>query len=93
MLLKRVLPGPPKPVQAFKEYGEDFVIAHSLKELVAGMNQLVGDELLDFMHIKEQILARDREIENTFTKDAQVTAIHGARNYIGDKLNSCSKAT
>ncbi len=34
MSLKRALPGPPKPVQAFKEYGEDFVIAHSLKELV-----------------------------------------------------------
>ena len=41
-VIKRALPGPPKPVQAFKEYGEDFVIAHSLKELVAGMNQLAG---------------------------------------------------
>ena len=90
-VIKRALPGPPKPVQAFKEYGEDFVIAHSLKELVTGMNQLVGNELLDFMHIKEQVLARDREIENTFTKDAQVTAIHGARNYIGDKLIRVAK--
>ena len=90
-VIKRALPGPPKPVQAFKEYGEDFVIAHSLKELVTGMNQLAGDELLDFIHIKEQVLARDREIENTFTKDAQVTAIHGARNYIGDKLIRVAK--
>ncbi len=90
-VIKRALPGPPKPVQAFKEYGEDFVIAHSLKELVAGMNQLAGNELLDFIHIKEQVLARDREIENTFTKDAQVTAIHGARNYIGDKLIRVAK--
>lgn len=90
-VMKRVLPGPPRPVQAFKEYGEDFVIAHSLKELVAGMNQLAGNDLLDFIHIKEQILARDREIENKFTKDAQVTAIHGARNYIGDKLIRVAK--
>lgn len=90
-VMKRVLPGPPKPVQAFKEYGEDFVIAHSLKELVASMNQLAGNELLDFLHIKEQILARDREIDNTFTKDAQVTAIRGARNYIGDKLIRVAK--
>ena len=90
-VIKRALPGPPKPVQAFKEYGEDFVIAHSLKELVTGMNQLAGDELLDFIHIKEQVLARDREIENTFTKDAQVTAIRGARNYIGDKLIRVAK--
>lgn len=90
-VMKRALPGPSKPVQAFKEYGEDFVIAHSLKELVASMNQLAGNELLDFLHIKEQILARDREIDNTFTKDAQVTAIRGARNYIGDKLIRVAK--
>ena len=90
-VMKRALPGPPKSVQAFKEYGEDFVMAHSLQELVAGMNQLAGNELLDFLHIKEQILARDREIDNTLTKDAQVTAIRGARNYIGDKLIRVAK--
>lgn len=90
-VLKRILPGPPAAVQAFKENGEDFVVADSLKELVEGMNQLVGSNLLDFLHIKEQILARDREIENTFTKDAQVTALRGARNYVGDKLIRAAK--
>ena len=90
-IVKRVLPGPPAPVQAFIENGEDFVIADGLKELVEGMNALVGDDLLDFMHIKEQILARDREIDNDFAKDAQVTAIHGARNYLGDKLIRAAK--
>ncbi|OCX63206.1 FAD-binding dehydrogenase [Lysinibacillus sp. AR18-8] len=84
-VLKRILPGPPAPIQAFKNHGEDFVIAHDLKELVDGMNKLAGNELLDFMKIKEQILARDREMDNNFTKDLQVNAIHGARNYIGDK--------
>lgn len=84
-VLKRILPGPPAPIQAFKNHGEDFVIAHDLKELVDGMNKLTGNELLDFMKIKEQILARDREMDNKFTKDLQVNAIHGARNYIGDK--------
>lgn len=90
-VLKRVLPGPPAAVQAFKDYGEDFVIADSLNDLVDGMNKLVGSELLDFMHIKEQILARDREIDNTFSKDAQITAIRGARNYLGDKLIRAAK--
>ena len=33
----------------------------------------------------------DREIDNTFTKDAQVTAIRGARNYLGDKLIRVAK--
>ena len=84
-VLKRILPGPPAPIQAFKNHGEDFVIAHDLKELVDGMNKLAVNELLDFMKIKEQILARDREMDNKFTKDLQVNAIHGARNYIGDK--------
>lgn len=90
-VLKRILPGPPKAVQDFKENGEDFVIADSLKDLVEGMNKLVGSDLLDFLHIKEQILARDREIENLFSKDAQITALHGARNYIGDKLIRAAK--
>ena len=90
-VLKRVLPGPPAAVQAFKDFGEDFIVADNLKELVEGMNKLVGSNLLDFMHIKEQILARDREIDNKFSKDAQVTAIHGARNYIGDKLIRAAK--
>ena len=90
-VLKRVLPGPPAPVQAFKDHGEDFVIADNLKDLVDGMNQLVCSEKLDFLKVKEQILARDREFENTFSKDAQVTAIRGARNYIGDKLIRVAK--
>lgn len=85
-ILKRILPGPPAPVQAFKDNGADFVIADSLKELVDGMNQLAGNNLLDFIKIKEQIVARDREMENKFTKDAQIMSIRSARSYLGDKL-------
>ncbi|MGE7987124.1 FAD-binding dehydrogenase [Lysinibacillus fusiformis] len=90
-VLKRIMPGPPAPIQAFKKHGEDFVIANDLRELVDGMNKLAGNDLLDFMKIKEQILARDREMDNKFTKDLQVNAIHGARNYIGDKLVRVAK--
>jgi predicted oxidoreductase len=85
-VLSRILPGPTAPVQAFMDKGEDFVIAHTLSELVEGMNKLSGDQLLNLADIKRQILARDREIDNTFTKDLQITAIRGARNYLGDKL-------
>ncbi|CAM5208592.1 FAD-dependent oxidoreductase 2 FAD binding domain-containing protein OS=Ureibacillus acetophenoni OX=614649 GN=SAMN05877842_10753 PE=4 SV=1 [Ureibacillus acetophenoni] len=85
-IMKRILPGPPAPVKAFKDHGADFVVADSLKDLVEGMNQLAGNELLDFIKIKELILARDREIDNKFTKNAQVMAIRSARNYLGDKL-------
>jgi predicted oxidoreductase len=85
-VLGRVLPGPTAPVKAFMEKGEDFVIATNLTELVDGMNKLTGESLLNFAVIERQIQARDREIENSFTKDMQITAIRGARNYIGDKL-------
>lgn len=36
--------------------------------------------------IERQVVERDRQMDNDFAKDAQVTAIHGARNYRGDKL-------
>lgn len=85
-VLARVLPGPTAPVKAFMDKGEDFVIANTLPELVAGMNKLTGENLLNFEEIERQILARDREIDNKFTKDLQITAMRGARNYLGDKL-------
>jgi predicted oxidoreductase len=85
-VLSRILPGAPAPVQAFMDKGEDFIVADNLTELIEGMNKLTGDNLLDLKTIERQIMARDREIENKFTKDLQITAIRGARNYLGDKL-------
>jgi uncharacterized protein len=66
--------------------GEDFVIAENLAKLVEGMNKLTGDNLLNLSDMERQIAARDREMDNKFTKDLQITAIRGARNYLGDKL-------
>ncbi|GIG61436.1 FAD-binding dehydrogenase [Longispora fulva] len=85
-VLKRVLPGAPGPVEAFKEHGADFVVADTLAELVAGMNRLTDTPLIDLADLERQIVARDREMTNTFTKDLQVTALRGARNYRGDRL-------
>lgn len=50
------------------------------------MNSLTGEDLLDFERIKEQIDARDRQLNNPFSKDLQITAMRGARNYRGDRL-------
>jgi predicted oxidoreductase len=50
------------------------------------MNAITKDTLIDETALRREIEARDREIANTFTKDLQVTAIRGARNYLGDKL-------
>ena len=76
----------PGPVRAFLEKGEDFVQAETLRDLVTKMNDLTPEPLLDFAHVERQVVERDREIENPFGKDFQVTAIRGARNYRGDKL-------
>ena len=78
--------GVPGPVDAFKTQGVDFIVRQTLPELVVVMNQLAGAALIDLGALERQIQARDREIDNAYSKDAQVTAIRGARNYQGDKL-------
>ncbi len=90
-VLSRALPGPPGPVEAFMNNGEDFVIADKLEALVKGMNRLTNQNLIHFDEIERQIKARDREMDNKFTKDLQVTALRGARHYIGDKLIRVAK--
>lgn len=84
--LARALPGAPGPVEAFKKHGRDFVVAKSLHELVRGMNGITDEALIDETELRREITARDREIGNRFTKDLQITAIRGARGYLGDKL-------
>ena len=91
VLKTRLGKGATPQVEAFKEKGEDFVVRNDLESLVAGMNQLAGGGLVDYQKIKSQIEARDREMDNPFTKDAQIMAIHSARNYIGDKLIRTAK--
>jgi len=71
--------------------GADFVVESSLSDLVRRMNDLTGERLLDLAVIEREVCARDREIDNAFTKDAQVTAIRGARNYLGDRLLRVAK--
>jgi predicted oxidoreductase len=50
------------------------------------MNELTESPLIVLADLERQIVARDRELDNTFTKDLQITALRGARNYRGDKL-------
>ncbi|MFF4132793.1 FAD-binding dehydrogenase [Streptomyces mirabilis] len=76
----------PGPVKAFMDNGADFVVEKDLGALVRGMNALTEEPLIDEAALRREIVARDREIANPFTKDLQVTSIRGARNYLGDKL-------
>ncbi len=84
--MARVRPGAPGPVEAFKRHGVDFVVARTLPELVTGMNKLTAEPLIDLADLKRQIVARDREIDNPFTKDMQVMAIRNSRRSLGERL-------
>jgi uncharacterized protein len=90
-LLQRVRPGAPGPVAAFMRRGADFVVEDNVTALVAEMNRLVGEDLIDASDLHRQIMARDREVANPYTKDLQLTAVHGARRYRGDRLVRVAK--
>ena len=83
--------GATRAVEAFKQHGEDFIVADDLEQLISGMNGLTPDAPLDPARIRAQIEARDAQIANTFSKDAQITAIHAARAYRGDRLVRTAK--
>lgn len=85
-VLGRARSGAPGPVRAFMDHGADFVVERELSALVRGMNELTGEKLIDEAALRHEITARDREVGNRFSKDGQVTAIRGARGYLGDKL-------
>jgi predicted oxidoreductase len=90
-VLQRATAGVPAPVQAFMDRGEDFIVEPDLPALVARMNALAGEALLDETSLRREIEARDREIDNPFGKDLQMTAIRGARAYLGDRLIRTAK--
>ena len=86
-VLGRATSGIPGPVRAFMEKGEDFIVERDLARLVERMNALVGGEpLLAPDRIEREIRARDMQLDNPFSKDAQIVALRGARNYLGDRL-------
>ena len=86
-VLTRATKGIPGPVQAFMDKGEDFIVERDLAMLVARMNALAGGEpLLTVERVEHEITARDRQLDNPYGKDMQITAIRGARRYLGDRL-------
>jgi predicted oxidoreductase len=86
LLRQRLGKGATDAVEAFKARGADFVVAANLDELLAGMRERNDGIPLDEAGIAYELAARDREIRNPFAKDLQVTALRGARRYLGDKL-------
>lgn len=86
-VMQRVRPGAPAPVEAFKQKGVDFLVRDNLDDLVAAMNELTGDDLLDPAEVRRVVAARDRDVSNPFGKDMQIMAIRSARGYRPDRLS------
>jgi predicted oxidoreductase len=85
-MISRALSRIPAPIQAFLDRGADFLTASTLRELVGKMNAITDEPLLDFDVVEAEVVARDREVVNGYTKDLQIAATRAARRYIGDRL-------
>lgn len=86
LLLKRGLPRPVAPVAEFIERCPDFLTAGSLPDLVAGMNELAGEPLVDAGQLQLEVEAYDRRIATRTRDDAQLQAIGMARRHLPDRL-------
>ena len=82
LVKQRLGKGATGPVEAFKEKGVDFHVAKTLDELL----EKIDDGVIDPARVRLEIESRDRELDNSFSKDAQVNALRQARNYRGDRL-------
>jgi hypothetical protein len=86
-LRSRLAKGAPGPVQAFVDRGEDFVVADTLRELVDGMNRLGRDgATVSYDDVEREVVARDRELGNRYSKDLQLMAIANARSVLSDRV-------
>ena len=90
-VLARALPGATPPIEAFKTHGVDFIVKRTLADLVRGMNALTGEPRIDAVELERVMVARDAQLENPYGKDAQITALRGARKYVGDRLIRVAK--
>lgn len=86
LLRSRLAKGPTGPVQAFLDEGADFIVENDLESLLEQMSRHPGGEALDIDNVRREVVARDREIDNDFTKDAQIGMLRSMRGYRGDKL-------
>jgi predicted oxidoreductase len=89
VIRKRSLADVTPSMQAFLDKGADFVQADTVEQLVAKMNGLVedGEPQLDAALVKKQVDERDMQLDNAYSKDAQIAAMRTARSYLGDKIS------
>ena len=87
-LFKMVLSGNVELVKDMVDNCKDVLVADTLEELVAKMNKLNGDELVNKNSVIEAVNRHDEMLNRgkKFHNDEQLRRIANARQYIGDKM-------
>ena len=78
-------------VAAKGEQSESSTRRQSLEELVKGMNDLIGNSLVDYETLKREVKDRDLQLRNAAGKDAQLAMIRQARALLSEKLVRVAK--
>ncbi len=86
LTLKRIGKAVQAPVQAFMDNGADFIVRHTLPELVDAMNASIGDVRVDFATVDAEVRGRDAQVHNVAGKDPQLAIVRGARALISERL-------
>ena len=89
LTLKRIGRAVQGPVQAFMDKGEDFIVRRTLRELLAGMQDLAarsGGPAVDGAAVERAIRDRDAQVTNAAGKDPQLAVIRNARAILSERL-------
>lgn len=91
LVVRRIGKAVQAPVQAFMDKGADFVVRDTLRDLVAGMNSLIGDERVDYATVERVVRDRDAQIGNAMGTDRQLAIARNARKIISERLVRVAK--
>lgn len=89
--LKTILTGNQRLVKQLTKDCIDFVVAESLEELVARMNELNGDAAVEYDLVQREIQHYDSMIDRGphYFNDEQLRRIMQLRSYRGDRVRTC----
>jgi uncharacterized protein len=91
LVLRRLSKAVQAPVQAFMDHGADFVVRNTLRELVTGMNAMIGNDRVDYATVEREVTDRDAQTQNAVGKDPQLAIVRGARSLLSERLIRVAK--
>ncbi|SHF58090.1 FAD-binding dehydrogenase [Streptoalloteichus hindustanus] len=74
------------PVRAFLERGEDVLMHGNLAGLVRAMNARTPEAPLDYARVEHEVVARDRQLRNDYSKDMHLMSLRNVRAYLPERI-------